>query len=100
MAFIENHYGAYIVHTHRSDFNGCTSPDCPKSYLVQTDWEYPALAQSFGWSLQRVQKQGHKRKNQCEHAYTDGTVDCKDCGTTASEFISAASEFIDSKASY
>lgn len=73
---------------------------------VQTDWDFPATAQDLGWSLRRVQvdRKGNpvhfKRvpKNACEHGATDGTVTCKDCGLTASDFISAAAEFLDSKA--
>jgi hypothetical protein len=33
---------------------------------------------------------------QCEHAGTDGTVKCPDCGKPASAFIQEAAEFIDS----
>jgi hypothetical protein len=84
--------------------------------FVQTDWEYPSLAQSFGWSLTDVQ---HCRKCKkpivvwaeddeparcdncnrkkgnvfCDHE-TDGTVNCKKCGITASDFISAAYDFL------
>lgn len=96
--FIESHYGAYIVHTHRSDFAGCSSPDCPKSYFVQTDWDYPSLASEFGWSLRRVQKPGRKRSNRCDHSSTDGTIDCRECGVTATEFICAAGEYISNRA--
>jgi hypothetical protein len=94
--FIESHYGAFIVHQHRRDWNGCQSPDCERSELVQTDWDYPATAESLGWSLRKVQKPGRRRKNKCDHRSTDGTVDCSDCGITASEFISAAGEYLDS----
>ena len=76
--------------------------------LVQTDWGFPSLAQSAGWSLARVQKRGGRtvamaRINRarladgrdCRHQGTDGTVDCRDCGCTASDFIRAAGEFLD-----
>lgn len=69
--------------------------------LYQTDWDYPDLAQLFGWSLQRVQKRGGRviefarRVPGCEHDATDGTVTCPACGITASEFITAASNFLD-----
>jgi hypothetical protein len=53
--------------------------------LVQTDWEYPAYARDFGWNMQ---------SDGCEHQNTDGTVDCPDCGRTASSFIQAAGEFL------
>lgn len=98
--FVESHYCSYIIHNHRSDWKGCTSPDCPRSYLIQTDWDYPATAESFGWSLRRVQKPGHKRGNRrCLHPSTDGTVDCRECGITATEFICNAAEFLDNVAS-
>ena len=95
--FIESHYGAYIIHHHRTDWRGCNSPDCERSELIQTDWDYPATAQSLGWGLKRVQLPGHKRRNQCDHRSTDGTVDCRDCGITATEFITAAANYLDSK---
>ncbi len=37
---VERHYGAYIV----------------RGQLVQSDWDFPATAQSLGWSLSRVQR--------------------------------------------
>lgn len=109
------------------------APCCPgeivaddgRSVLIQTDWDYPGVASSFGWSFQQVQKcptcgkvqtdvlyrggcecwdcedceenhDGHTDGiNTCQHDGTDGTVDCPDCGVTASEFISAAREWLD-----
>jgi hypothetical protein len=58
-----------------------------QDHLVQTDWDRPAAARLFGW-LPR------KRKG-CHHRGTDGTVTCPDCGTTASEFIAEATDFLD-----
>ena len=74
--------------------------------LVQTDWDFPATAESLGWSIRRVQvdRKGNAvhysrvPKNPCHHSGTDGTVKCPDCGLTATDFISAAAEFLDSKA--
>ena len=80
--------------------------------LIQTDWEYPAVANNFGWSLRTVQRCkecgrvdtaihggrwecaecGNWNKT-CDHDSTDGTVDCG-CGVTAMEFISAAGEWL------
>ena len=54
--------------------------------LVQTDWDYPSLASSLGWRM---------RSAKCEHRSTDGTVDCRDCGKTATEFITEAAEWLD-----
>jgi hypothetical protein len=48
--------------------------------LVQTDWDFPGLASSFGWKP-------------CECGSTDGTVDC--AHKTATEMITEAAEFLD-----
>lgn len=82
----------------------------PEGTLVQSDWDFPSVAQDLGWSLLRVQvdKNGnvvhlkrvsrrHSKVN-CEHDGTDGTVTCPGCGLKAGDFISAAAEFLDSKA--
>ena len=86
-----------------------------KSALIQTDWDFPSVASSFGFSLRSVQKcdicgaitgDHHNvvvkycrecEKNVghiCAHSGTDGTVDCA-CGVTASRFIFEARRFID-----
>lgn len=50
-----------------------------ESVLVQTDWDYPGLAQTFGlWSP--------------PSDATDGTVDCPITGKKASEMIAEAAE--------
>ena len=49
--------------------------------LIQTDWDYPGVASTFGWSP-------------C-HSETDGTVDCPVCGKTASEMITEAADYLD-----
>lgn len=65
--------------------------------LVQTDWDYPGIAQTFGWSLRKVQRKAHHgRHGKCDHAFTDGTVTCPECGVSASAFISSAARFLDS----
>lgn len=77
--------------------------------LVQSDWEFPRLAQDLGWSLLQVQvdkdgkivhlKKVHREhsKVNCQHSGTDGTVNCRDCGITASDFITAAGEWLDKR---
>ena len=104
------------------------APCCPgeivaddgRTILVQTDWDYPNIAFSFGWSLSQVQRCGEcghtaigpvpNHGNMahcpyCDHAWddpqllcdhngTDGTVDCPECDVTAGEFISAAREWL------
>jgi len=85
--------------------------------FVQTDWDYPALASRFGWSLRDVQHCRHckrplnvnaddhgavrcedcgKRKGNvyCDHGGTDGTVDCKECGLKVGDFLGAAFDFL------
>lgn len=52
-----------------------------ESRLVQTDWDYPGVASTFGWSP-------------C-HPETDGTVDCPVCGKSVSELIQEAGEYLD-----
>lgn len=76
----------------------------PNGLLVQTDYDFPSIARDLGWNLTRVQrdKQGKVRhllrasRRGCQHIGTDGTVDCRDCGVTASAFIEAAADFLDS----
>ena len=99
------------------------APCCPgeivaedgRSVLIQTDWDYPGVANSFGWSIRNVQR--CKECNRaltvdngcklfacdhcddligkcCDHSHTDGTVDCPDCGVTAVAFITAADEWL------
>lgn len=102
------------------------APCCPgeilgpngQSHLVQTDYDYPGVAGSFGWSVRNVQKcpecgstvcdpipdwRGGKRAecqscgeafDPCDHDHTDGTVDCPDCRAAASDFIEAAGEWL------
>jgi hypothetical protein len=59
--------------------------------LVQTDWDAPSVASSFGWNMREVQVQN---AGSCNHSHTDGTVDCPDCGIKATTFINAAIEWI------
>ena len=94
------------------------APCCPgeivngdgRSVLVQTDWDFPSVAGSFGWSPNFVQvcaECGHinpmrgyvceecdEPGRYCDHDGTDGTVDCS-CGVTAGDFISAARGWLD-----
>lgn len=89
--------------------------------LIQTDWDFPATARAFGWDMRTVQKCPACGKVEitedkdrpeplhvlcgsdecrcdsfytCEHDRTDGTVTCQDCGLTASDFISAAYDWL------
>lgn len=78
---------------------------------VLTDWDYPGVAQTFGWGMRRVQHQDLHPEDEdssvsfdykgesdggfpCCHRHTDGTVDCPDCKVTAINFINAAYEWL------
>jgi hypothetical protein len=64
-----------------------------RSVLVQTDWDYPGVAQSFGWDMRETQ-QADRVDRPCQHDGTDGTVPCPDCGLTQTDFISAAYDWL------
>lgn len=65
------------------------------SIVVDTDWDYPSVAQSMGWSLSDYQPELPNYVGpDCQHDSTDGTVTCSECGATAGEFISAAFDYI------
>ncbi len=49
--------------------------------LIGTDWDYPGVAGSIGW--------------QPCHDCTDGTVDCRICGKSASDLISDAYDYLE-----
>jgi len=112
--------GEIVGPRYRDDFTGRFSND---RILIQTDWEYPAVATSFGWSLRTVQRckecgrldtspiwidrAGNETdepgeqwecaecgsQNRTCDHSSDGTVDCP-CGVGAMEFISAAGEWL------
>lgn len=69
------------------------SEDEKHSVLVQVDYDFPGVASTFGWNMVTVQRP-EREANPCEHAGTDGTVNCPDCGLTADVFIAAASEWL------
>jgi hypothetical protein len=54
--------------------------------LIQSDWEYPAVARDMGWT------------SCCEDTNSDGTVDCRVCRKTASQMIKEAYDFIEAHA--
>lgn len=83
---VESYCGGYII-------NGS---------LVQSDWDFPGVAEDLGWHRARVQIGPHREIRElarrsrvgCQHAHTDGTVNCP-CGVTASDFIRAAAHYLD-----
>jgi hypothetical protein len=79
------------------------APGCPgeiladdgQSVLIQTDWDYWKVAEWFGWSPREVQTRDNRdNETPCDHDRTHGTVDCKECGLTHSDFISAAYDWL------
>lgn len=97
------------------------APCCPgeivaedgRTVLVQTDYDYPGVASTFGWSTTDVQRDPAASaprfpgdtfgggvydkatgEGWCRHDGTDGTVDCPDCGIKAGEFIASAGQFL------
>lgn len=89
------------------DSNPSDAPCCLKivnddgrDVLVQTDRDWPGIASTFGWSIVNVQAPGlgydaEYYRPACHHHSTDGTVDCRECGITAGQFIEAAREWLD-----
>lgn len=85
------------------------SPYGPGTVLIQSDWDYPAVASKMGffsdeidetYVLDKPKRKLKKRKGfnksyeNCSHDGTDGTVTCPDCGKTVQEFINQAYDFI------
>ena len=97
--------------------------DDGRTVLVDSDWDYPSVASTFGWWIGSVQKcrecsQVHENavepggdgqpvkglacddhnpdlpRHLCEHDGSDGTVDCP-CGLTRTEFITAAQNYLE-----
>lgn len=54
--------------------------DNGEDILVQTDWDYPGIATTFGWN------------SPCKCGASDGTIDC-DCATAA-EMIGQARDYL------
>ncbi len=56
--------------------------DNDSDILIQTDWDFPGLASTFGW------------EGLSDHDGTDGTVTCPHCGKKAGAFIAEAYDFL------
>lgn len=80
-------------------------PSVPCGYLISndeddrteittTDLDFPALARDFGWDMTGT-VQAEPMTFRCCHLSTDGSIDCAECGVTASDFIAAARTFLD-----
>lgn len=57
--------------------------------VIQFDWDYRLPAQAFGWSVEQV-----RPELGCPHEGTDGTVPCRKCGLTASDFLAHAGNYL------
>lgn len=78
------------------DSNPGDAPGCLKivaedgrDMLVQTDWEWPGVASTFGWSI------AYAGGYACDHQGTDGTVTCPKCDSPAHFFIQHARDWLD-----
>lgn len=81
------------------------APCCPgqivaedgRSILIQTDYDFPGIATTFGWDKGTIQiiRIGNPDWEECEHYSTDGTIDCPDCGINSLTFIDSAREFLE-----
>ena len=80
-------HGAYLI---------INSHDPKNDILIQTDWDFPSTARTFGWDMREVQvMNAHYYGVVCEHRSTDGTVTCNECGLKPTTFINAAREYLD-----
>lgn len=80
-----------------SDAPGCIKiiADNGQDILIQTDWDWPGIASTFGWSISSVPLPPDATVEACDHNGTDGTIDCPCCGLKAGAFITAARNWID-----
>lgn len=99
MPTVERHAGAFIIRGR--NYRTIDEHGIDHGFLVQSDWDFPAVATELGWSLARVQGNAFTARHLsrrstkgCQHSSTDGTVTCSECGVTASAFITAAAEFL------
>jgi hypothetical protein len=95
LVFLSSDYGCYeVTPVNKQLARKQERATGNESVLFQTDWDFPRLAENLGWSLRKVQR---KRGAGCHHHSTDGTVTCRECGLTASDFIRAAQEWLNKR---
>jgi len=89
--------GGYAIHNLDAP-KGASEEE--RSVFVQTDYEFPAVAGTFGFDLSAVTDPDaddeEPAAKKCDHRSTDGSVACKECGLSAGVFIQAAMDFLDS----
>ncbi len=71
-----------------------------RSVLIQTDYDFPGVAATFGWSTDHKRQKSTLEYNPedspCDgSSFTDGTIDCPACKKKAISFINEAREWID-----
>jgi len=72
--------------------------DDGRDMLVQSDWDYPGVASTFGWSVASVRPTLSHAPADCQHDGTDGTIGCETCGLPPTAFIEAAAAWLDEHA--
>ena len=70
MIRLDKAYGGFLV----------TDLESGRDIFVQTDWDFPGLASSFGWQA-------------CRCGATDGTINCQH--KTASKMVEEARRFLE-----
>ncbi len=80
--------------------------DDGRDLLIQTDYDFPGVASTFGWSTAHLRRKPTidigqmlpdeiAKLNVCDGAsFTDGTIDCPTCGKSALSFINEAREWM------
>jgi hypothetical protein len=68
--------------------------DDGRTLFVQSDYDWPDIATTFGWWIGAIPVEGEDRPCPADHDGTDGTIDCPSCGTTAGYFIAAAGAYL------
>ena len=83
---LEEHYSAYkLTPVNKRIARNLEDIIGEDSVLIQSDWDFPHLAQALGWDM---------RDTNCRHVSTDGTVECSECKKTSHEFITEAGEWL------
>lgn len=80
-----------------ADAPGCVklTDDAGRSVLFQTDCDWPAVAGLFGWSTNHNMRDDQNAEACLGSQFTDGTVDCPQCGKKAGQFIAEARQYLD-----
>lgn len=69
-----------------------TEQETGETFYVQSDWDLPGLAMTWGWTPSHLVNQ--ETAPDCTHGNTDGTIDCV-CGLTKTDFIMSAQKWLE-----